>query len=109
VQRSISIDEHRRVPEVSKSARNGAKREKEERRNPEISPGRHERGRLPGGRENVHAGRPPKAALREAAEGAGASAGLRDATGCRALLGRGASHHAARRILAARLQKGLSR
>lgn len=75
----------------------------------EISAGRHERGRLPGGRENVHAGRSSTAALREAAESPGASAGLWDATGCRAPLGRGASHHAARRIFAAGLQKGLSR
>jgi len=75
----------------------------------ETSSGRHERGRLPGGRENVNAERPSTATLREAAEGAGASAGLWDATGRRALLGRGATHHATRRIFAAGLQKGLSR
>lgn len=81
----------------------------ENRSENETSSGRHERGRLPGGRENVHAGRPSAATLREAAEGPGASAGLRDATGRCALLGRGATHHAARRIFAAGLQKGLSR
>lgn len=75
----------------------------------EISTGRHERGRLPGGRENVHAGRPSTATLREAAEGPGASAGLRDATGRCAPLGCRATHHAARRIFASGLQKGLSR
>lgn len=81
----------------------------ENRSENETSSGRHERGRLPGGCENVHAGRPSAATLREAAEGPGASAGLRDATGRCALLGRGATHHAARRIFAAGLQKGLSR
>lgn len=75
----------------------------------ETSSGRHERGRLPGGRENINAERPSTATLREAAESPGASAGLWDATGRRALLGRGATHHPTRRIFAAGLQKGLSR
>lgn len=75
----------------------------------ETSAGRHERGRLFGDREDVRAGRTSAATLREAAEGPGASAGLRDAAGCCTLLGYGASHHAARRIFTAGLQKGLSR
>jgi len=81
----------------------------EKPRENEASARRHERGRLSGDREDVRAGRTSAATLREAAEGPGASAGLRDAAGCCALLGHGASHHATRRIFATGLQKGLSR
>lgn len=75
----------------------------------EAPAGRHERGRLFGDREDVRARRTSAATLREAAEGPGASAGLRIAAGCCTLLGHGAPYHATRRIFAAGLQKGLSR